>query len=81
MGEKAGGLHGSGAGFLATLDGGMIYSVRLTTSILFKNVCGILGTSNCCITRCVTCTSDTDVHRLGAKLWTLAWEGIGFAKE
>lgn len=23
-----------------------------------------------------TCTSDTDVHRLGAKLWTTAWEGI-----
>ena len=23
-----------------------------------------------------TCISDTDVHGLGAKLWTPAWEGI-----
>ena len=26
------------------------------------------------------CISDTDVHRLGAKLWTPAWEGIEFAQ-
>ena len=42
-----------GTGFLATLDGGTIYSVCLATSISFENVCGILGTLNCYITCCV----------------------------
>ena len=38
-----------GAGFLAILDGGKIYSVYLMRSISFKKVCGIVGTSICYI--------------------------------
>jgi hypothetical protein len=41
--------HGVGAGSLAFLDGGTIYSVYLTRSISFKKVCGIISTSICYI--------------------------------